>query len=195
MSSPAQNLANRQNAARSTGPKTPEGKAASSRNATRHGLTGVFHVLPHEDPAEFEQLAAEVRDEFEPETSSENFLVDTMIQARCKLVRFERLQGLAFEQILTEPGSSSDPDARILGALGASGNLIDKLERYAAAARRVYYQAVRELENSRARIQRREAKALENYIKAYVYAPTPVEIERMKQNEPNPPAVNPALRL
>ena len=66
MSSPAQILANRQNAARSTGPKTPEGKAASSRNATRHGLTGVFHVLPHEDPAEFEQLAAAVRDEFRP---------------------------------------------------------------------------------------------------------------------------------
>ena len=76
-----------------------------------------------------------------PETDSENFLVDLMIQARCKLVRFDRLQGLAFEQVLTEPGSSADPDARILGALGASGNLIDKLERYAAAARRAYYQA------------------------------------------------------
>ena len=40
-----------------------------------------------------------------------------------------------------------------------------------------------------------ETKALNNYIKAYVYAPTPVERKRMMQNEPNSPAVNPALRL
>lgn len=195
MSSPAQVLANRQNAARSTGPKSPEGKAASSRNATRHGLTGVFHVLPHEDPAEFEPIAAAVRHEFRPRTDSENFQVDLMIQARCKLVRFDRLQGLAFEQVLTEPGSSADPDARILFALGASGNLIDKLERYAAAARRAYYQARRELESSRVRIQRMETKALNNYIKAYIFAPTPIDIKRMKQNEANSRETNPALRL
>ena len=188
-------LANRQNAALSTGPTSSAGKQAASRNATRHGLTGVFHVLPHENPAEFEQLAAAVRDEFQPESDSENFLVDLMIQARCKLIRLERLQGLAFEQVLTEPGSAPDPDARLLAALGASGNMIDKLERYAAAARRTYYQARHELENSRTRIQRTESKALENYIKAYVYAPTPIEIKRMMQNEPNSPAVNPALRL
>jgi hypothetical protein len=195
MSSPAQVLANRQNAARSTGPKSPEGKAASSRNATRHGLTAVFHVLPHEDPAEFEQLAAAVRHEFRPRTDSENFLVDLMIQARCKLVRFDRLQGLAFEQVLTEPGSSSDPDARILAALGASGNMVDKLERYAASARRAYYQARRELESSRVRIQRMETKALNNYMKAYIFAPTPIDIKRMKQNEANSRETNPALRL
>ena len=195
MSSPAQIIANRQNAARSTGPTSPAGKAASSRNATRHGLTGVFHVLPHENSVGFEQLADAVREEFQPEGDSENFLVDLMIQARCKLVRLERLQGLAFEQVLTEPGSAPDPDARLLAALGASGNMIDKLERYAAAARRSYYQAMHELENSRARTQRMETKALNNYIKAYVYAPTPVERKRMMQNEPNSPAVNPALRL
>ena len=71
-----------------------------------------LHVLPHEDPAEFEQLAAAVRDEFQPEGDSENFLVDLMVQARCKLVRLERLQGLAFEQVLTEPGSAAFPHRR-----------------------------------------------------------------------------------
>lgn len=184
-------LANRQNAALSTGPTSSAGKQAASRNATRHGLTGVFHVLPHENPAEFEQLAAAVRDEFQPESENENFLVDLMIQARCKLIRLDRLQGLAFEQVLTEPGSATDPDARILAALGASGNMIDKLERYAAAARRIYYQAKRELENSRTRIQHMETKALDNYIKGYVFAPTPVEKKRLLQNEPNSPGREP----
>ena len=39
MTSPAQIRANRQNARRSTGPRTPLGRSASSQNARRHGLT------------------------------------------------------------------------------------------------------------------------------------------------------------
>jgi hypothetical protein len=136
MSTTAQILANRQNAAHSTGPKSPDGKLASSRNATRHGLAGIFTVLPHENPEDFNDLAARLRDEFQPDGENENFLVDQMIQSRCRLLRIQRLEALALEQILTEPGSNSDPDARILTAMCASGNALDKLQRYAAAAER-----------------------------------------------------------
>jgi hypothetical protein len=38
MTTAKQTAANRPNAQRSTGPRTPAGKAASSRNALRHGL-------------------------------------------------------------------------------------------------------------------------------------------------------------
>ena len=41
--------ANRRNAQRSTGPQSVEGKAKSSRNNLRHGLTGQISLLPTED--------------------------------------------------------------------------------------------------------------------------------------------------
>src|SRR5271165_6438703 len=113
MSSAAQVLANRQNATLSTGPKTPEGREVSSKNAIRHGLTGIFTPLPHENPEQFEQVATRLRNEFNPEGENETFLVDQMIQARCRMLRVQRLEDQSYEEILTEPvaqASACDPD-------------------------------------------------------------------------------------
>jgi hypothetical protein len=189
MSTTAQILANRQNAAHSTGPKSPEGRQIASRNATRHGLAGVFTVLPHENSEDFNDLAARLRDEFQPESENENFLVDQMIQSRCRLLRIQRLEALAFEQILTEPGSNTDPDARILSAMCASGNALDKLQRYAAAAERSYYKALREFRQSRAQNQKSESAALDNLMKEFIYAPIP-GFEPRAARSANPPLQN-----
>jgi hypothetical protein len=50
MSSDKQVAANRLNAQRSTGPRTPAGKARVSFNALKHGLTGREVVLPARTP-------------------------------------------------------------------------------------------------------------------------------------------------
>ncbi len=83
MASPSQILANERNARASTGPSTPEGKTASRRNATRHGLSGIFSVLPHEDHEEFDQLASTLRAEFQPAGDTETIahLMDAPCQA------------------------------------------------------------------------------------------------------------------
>jgi hypothetical protein len=47
--------ANQQNALKSTGPKTPEGKEQSRANAYKHGLTGSGTVLPEREAAEVER--------------------------------------------------------------------------------------------------------------------------------------------
>ena len=67
-SSPAQILANRQNAQRSTGPKTPEGKARSRENAVKHGLTGAGIALPIEDAVEVARRFVAIQEEMAPST-------------------------------------------------------------------------------------------------------------------------------
>ncbi len=54
MSTEAQINANRQNAQKSTGPRTAEGKAVVSQNAVKHGLFAAEAVIRIENPADYE---------------------------------------------------------------------------------------------------------------------------------------------
>src|SRR4051794_33284807 len=71
VTSPARLAANRANALRSTGPRTPEGRARSSMNATRHGLTSRLLVGLRfgpfaDDAAEVQQFINAVVEELAP---------------------------------------------------------------------------------------------------------------------------------
>ena len=92
MTNERQRAANRANARHSTGPKTPEGKAAVSLNARRHGLFARDVVLPEEDADVFEELWNRVRAEFSPIGSTEEFLVDHVVNAMWRLRRLERAE-------------------------------------------------------------------------------------------------------
>ncbi len=81
MSTAAQAAANQSNAQKSTGSRTPEGKAIASLNNFRHGFTGVFRVLQWESQAEFDMLHTALREEHRPSTITETVLVDKMAQA------------------------------------------------------------------------------------------------------------------
>ena len=52
MPTQAQLNANRLNAQKSTGPTSPEGKAASSLNALKSGIDAWSHIIPGEDTAD-----------------------------------------------------------------------------------------------------------------------------------------------
>jgi hypothetical protein len=56
MSTTRQIAANQQNSQKSTGPKSPEGKAKSCLNHLSHGLTSSATIVPGEDPEEFKSL-------------------------------------------------------------------------------------------------------------------------------------------
>jgi len=104
---------NRANAEHSTGPKTPEGKAASCLNNTKFGLTGTnFTVLEWEDRAAFDQLLNGLREEHQPSTPTEQILVDNMAEHHWLSQRAVLLQNLCFQ--IEEPAcQSSDHEKQL----------------------------------------------------------------------------------
>lgn len=79
MATERQRRANRRNAQRSTGPRTPAGRAVSSRNATRHGvLSAQVVVADGESAEEFNALREGLQQEFTPEGVVEATLVDQL---------------------------------------------------------------------------------------------------------------------
>jgi hypothetical protein len=152
MSTTAQILANQQNAAHSTGPSTPAGKAASSHNATTHGLSGHFAVLPHEDLAAFHKTRSGYLSTFQPANDHESFLVETMVESRWKLARLKRMEAALVQQMCGRDTEHTNPDAVIAAAmLAGNANAYASLQRYQAAAERSYYKAKQELDRERAK--------------------------------------------
>jgi hypothetical protein len=70
--------ANRENAQRSTGPKTEEGKKISCLNALRNGFNSPVDVLPHEDMQAYLGLGKEFNETWQPQGAYEARLVQTM---------------------------------------------------------------------------------------------------------------------
>lgn len=96
----AQINANRQNAQKSTGPKTAEGKAAVAQNAVKHGLFAMQDVLTVENQAEFDQLREEMLAELSPVGSVETLLAQRAVSLAWRLRRAETMQNQVIEYMI-----------------------------------------------------------------------------------------------
>lgn len=152
MATPAQILANRNNSQLSSGPKTAEGKQASSRNATRHGLTGTQIVIPGEDPAVYEELRQSLSQSHKPANDAERILVDQIAANAWRLLRAQRVE-TAFLAKLVE--GSEDPDTAIATAFLERPKDLARIQRYVTSAQNAYYKAMSQL----AKLQKERAAA------------------------------------
>jgi len=84
--------ANRRNALKSTGPKTPEGKGAIRLNALKHGLLSKEVLLPGEDEEALTELDEHLRDELQPVGELENLLVERIVASYWRLRRLEQVE-------------------------------------------------------------------------------------------------------
>src|SRR6185437_14460805 len=135
MSSQSQIDANRRNAQLSTGPQTAAGKQISSQNSFRHGLASAKVVLPHEDPAAFEELKNSLLDENKPAGTTEHELVSLLANAMWRLKRAQRVEDVYMEQTLGE-SSSDEALAALISSTNDQG--FTKIERYRAQAERAF---------------------------------------------------------
>jgi hypothetical protein len=87
MASAAQVEANRSNAARSCGPKTPAGKARSSRNHLKFGLFSTQNCVRPEETAEYAKLSKALWKDLNPVGPVEEMLAVEIVRAAWRLHR------------------------------------------------------------------------------------------------------------
>jgi hypothetical protein len=119
MSSAAQVAANIENATHSTGPRTEEGKARSSQNAIKHGLTSnKCLLLPDEDEEEFRRFEAGLKHTYMPLNYVEAELVDDIIS-----IQWRRKRATALEARIL---SAENPDFRALNNISLIANRLKR---------------------------------------------------------------------
>jgi hypothetical protein len=171
LASEKQIAANRANAARSTGPRTPEGKASSSQNSRKHGFAASsFTVVRLEDIDEVAHLRADLVAAYQPVNSQELFALERMAICQQAILRAARLESGLFTTCMDESfGPNGAPrlpledeltrDIKVTCALNRNflfadgfrilarqGNSITLFLRYQAQAERQYRRAVEEYE-------------------------------------------------
>jgi hypothetical protein len=138
MATQKQIAANRRNALRSTGPRTPKGKAIVAMNSLRHGLRARTVILPGEKRHKFHQLCDYLKAQWQPQSVTEQFCLMRMAVSRWKLMRLEV------------------NEIRIVRRDAGAGNRVLSLERLWEAQCRLersYARAQRELERLQSALQ------------------------------------------
>src|SRR5690348_4252770 len=115
---------NRENAQHSTGPVTLEGKARSSQNALKHGLSAKALLHPSDDPPAFQRHVASFLNEYQPQAPTEQQLVRTLANNSWHLDRVNRLEEAPFTNADENP--TLDSQMRALTSLSTHRNRLTR---------------------------------------------------------------------
>ena len=129
MSTAAQILANRQNAERSHGPVTAEGRARVSQNATKFGLFSVANFVRPEERDIFNEFESGYLAELAPSSPLEETLAREIIHAAWRLRRCADLE-------IAPPEDLTDEEV---------DRLQISIDRARAAAQRTFHRSLKEL--------------------------------------------------
>jgi hypothetical protein len=130
----------------STGPRTEAGKAVSSMNSLKHGLTSRKVVLPGENQAEFDRLHNDLVSEHAPVGALETELVAEIAACLWRLQRARR-----YESTILETSSFE----LFVNPTQAKG--FETLLRYMGAIERQFNRAIVRLRETQAERRKRDA--------------------------------------
>ena len=136
MASQASQLANAANAQLSTGPRTAAGKAQSSQNARKHGLTAAEILIPFEDREEFEALRSDYQTEIDPRGALQQTMLNELVASAWNLLRIRRME--------TELCSTAKSYSELLDNAEIQTKL-DRLARHKTRMERTFHRCLREL--------------------------------------------------
>jgi hypothetical protein len=150
---------NAQNALRSTGPRTPDGKTASSRNAIRHGVYSEAIIVLGEEQHDFDSLREGMAVSLEPIGSLEEGLVDRLSRLWWRMERVGKAEMEALkagadyaqrqhQKRIPEPTHV----AFFTWTTNGSGHL-ERLGRYETQLEKSFFRILHELERVQARRQ------------------------------------------
>lgn len=144
MTTAKQAATNRQNAQKSTGPKTSKGKAVVALNAMKHGLLSRHVLLPDDDEAALIDLGKRLRAHWQPVGEFELLLVDRMVTAAWRLRRLLMVEQYLFHEHHTD-GDDRKPVNLGLAFVRDFRDKFSKLSRYETMIERSLYKALYEL--------------------------------------------------
>jgi hypothetical protein len=147
-------------------PKTPEGKAKSSQNALRHGLTANSPTLPTEFEDDFQTLLDAYLNRYHPADAIEIELVKTLAITRWRLRRVGMIESCMLENEMEQSRphlswliETLGDEKRVAFAfrnLANGGKALDLLIRYEASLTRAYDRAAKQLDQLQNRKVRNE---------------------------------------
>jgi hypothetical protein len=119
MTTEARIHANRRNAQKSTGPKTPQGKAVVSQNALKHGLSARHDVITTESQADFDLHRDALLAELDPLSPMESMLADRIVSLSWRLKRADLIQNQTIDALNEE--TTTNPLANLAKSLCLKG--------------------------------------------------------------------------
>lgn len=152
-----QRAANRRNAARSTGPRTPAGRQSVSLNAVKHGLAASVAILPVEDREAYEAFCRGIIAELAPAGPAELRLARTIATDFWRLDRIPAIENNMYAVGLLEAGDSpEDSDPLLHAALASARTFLDHAPKFCLLA--IYEQRLhRAIHRNRLELRRLQA--------------------------------------
>ena len=155
MSTLKRRVASQANGKLSRGPVTPAGKRNSAANAVHHGMLANSYVLNGEARERFEHILDRLDTEFEPETESEQALVDMIAVARWRQMRIWGYERATIAKEIAHRESEPSSNAASQGAeafqnLADNPGALDLLNRYESFAYRMFMRSQRQFKAIRA---------------------------------------------